>query len=401
MDDEHATGERGDDVRLLGIRLSTDFRRIACHALRSRRIWVAAVLTALVLTLPALWVGWQADDHVHRLYFLGLQEVEMPMSGSNLFDFLRGDAETMQALVDLGVMPWWSLPELRISFWRPITSLTQLADYTFWPNSAMAMHAHSLLWFALVVALAMFVYRRFMGATWVAGAAGMLFAVDDAHGIPAGWLDNRNALVATAFCLLTLLAHDRWRRDDWQPGAVLAPIFLALSLLSAEFGVATLAYLFSYALFIERGRWQARAGSMLAHAAVASIWLGMYRSRGHGTYGSGFYANPMSEPLHYLSAAAERLPVLLFDVFSLPVSAPYIFMPAKVQTALALVGVLVFVLILLALRPMLKQNAVARFWLLGSVLCLAPVAATVPSSRLLLLSGFGVTCPHLCIHTQS
>ena len=33
-------------------------------------------LLAALLALPALWIGWQFDDHFHRLTMLGAPEVE-------------------------------------------------------------------------------------------------------------------------------------------------------------------------------------------------------------------------------------------------------------------------------------------------------------------------------------
>jgi len=120
------------------------------------------------------------------------------------------------------------------------------------------MHLHSLAWLGAVVVVATLFYRRMFAAAWIAGLAALLFAVDDAHGFPAVWLANRNALIGVFFGLLTLIAHDRWRRDGWWMGAVLAPLAFLLGLLSKESAVATGAYLVAYALFLDRGRWAAR-----------------------------------------------------------------------------------------------------------------------------------------------
>jgi len=46
------------------------------------------------------------------------------------------------------------------------------------------MHAHSLMWFGLLVVAVTLLYRRLMGLTLAAGLAALLYAVDDAHGMP-------------------------------------------------------------------------------------------------------------------------------------------------------------------------------------------------------------------------
>ena len=88
------------------------------------------------------------------------------------------------------------------------------------------MHAHSLVWLALALFGAALVYRRLLGATWVAGLATLLYAVNDTHGPAVGWIANRNAVIAIALALPVLWLHDRWRRDGWTPGAWLAPLLL-------------------------------------------------------------------------------------------------------------------------------------------------------------------------------
>ena len=114
--------------------------------------------------------------------------------------------------MDLGIFPWWTDPLIKAEFLQPLTVATHRLDYRLWPDSAVLMHAHSLLWCAALVAATAVLYRRLMGPTPAAGVAALLFAVDDAHGGPAGWIANRNALVAATFGVLALLAHDARRR---------------------------------------------------------------------------------------------------------------------------------------------------------------------------------------------
>ncbi len=101
------------------------------------------------------------------------------------------------------------------------------------------MHAQSLLWFGAFTLLAALFYRRMLGLTFAAGLAALFFAVDDGHGLAAGWIASRNALISGVFGLLALISHDRWRRDSWRPGGILAPLTLLLALLGGELAMDT------------------------------------------------------------------------------------------------------------------------------------------------------------------
>ena len=55
---------------------------------------------------------------------------------------------TNRLLVDLGAMPWWVHPEIKISFFRPLTGLTHWFDYEFYPETPFLMHLQNLIWLA-------------------------------------------------------------------------------------------------------------------------------------------------------------------------------------------------------------------------------------------------------------
>ena len=131
----------------------------------------------------------------------------------SLFFFLTGDAEQNRTYMDMAGLPWWTTPDLRLSFFRPITGLTHWLDYLLWPDTPALMHVQSLLWFVTGVIVTALVYRRFLGCVWPAGLAAIFFALDDAHALPASWIANRNILPAFVFGMLALISHDRWRSD--------------------------------------------------------------------------------------------------------------------------------------------------------------------------------------------
>jgi len=120
-----------------------------------------------------------------------------------------------------GTMPWWGSLELHHAFFRYMTTLTMMLDYRLWPNSPALMHLHSLFWLAAVVLAAALLYREVLGTTWIAGLASLMYALDGAHAVPAGYLADRDALIACCFGFLSLLFFVRWRkigrsRDRWR-----------------------------------------------------------------------------------------------------------------------------------------------------------------------------------------
>jgi hypothetical protein len=199
-------------------------------------------------------------------------------------------------------------------FWRPVTVLTHWLDYQLWPTQTWIMHAHSLLWYGGLAFAVALLYRRTMGAAWIAGLAALLYAIDDAHGPPVGWIANRNTVIATFFGVCTLLAHDRWRRDKWGSGAVIGPLLLAVSLLSAEAGVATCAYLLAHVLFLDGGSWRRRCLVLLPYAVVvvacasAAFWV----------CGRVWRLHDRRWTVRFAAAAVQRVPILLLGQWALP-----------------------------------------------------------------------------------
>jgi hypothetical protein len=347
-------------------------------------------LIAIALASPSLQTGWQQDDLVHRYFLLGNPDVTGERASPlDIFRFLDGDTTRARELMDLGVIPWWSLPAVRLSFWRPISALTQWVDYLLWPQNSLLMHVQNLLWFATLVLLAALLYRRHLGATWVAGLAALFFALDDAHGLPAGWLANRNALIAGVFGLLVLLVHDRWRRENWKARTYMGPFFLLLGLLSGESALAACGYLFAYALFIDPGDTRSRVSSLVPYAAVALGWLIIYNMLGYGTYGSGFYVDPISEPFGFIKAVLWKAPLLLTDQWALPPSSIAMFLPAKVLTGLEIWSLVVLTVIAILVVPLVRRDPIARFFFTGMLLSIPLVCATMPHSRLLTFAGIG------------
>lgn len=356
------------------------------------RVGLIAMGVAFFLSLPSVPTGWYLDDLIHRARFL---EIGPMVDGSDMtermFDFLSGEPDQIQDYKDLGVLPWWAYDELRIRFYRPLSSATHVLDYRLWPDSGLAMHLHNVLWLVLLVGSVALLYRRFIAAPFVAGLATLLYALDDAHAMPVAFLANRNAMIATTFGVLSLWLHDRFRREGWRLGAVASPLALLAALLGGESGIGIAPYLLGYALFVEHRAMSflARLTTVAPHALVGLGWLLFYRAGGYGTSGSGFYLDPLGEPAAWLTQFIVRAPLLLLGQWFVPPSSfAFAWTPAQMQ-AVAAFGVLVLGTLFVYLRPILRESATARFFAFGMLLAVIPITAGYPHDRLLFFVGIG------------
>ena len=346
--------------------------------------WKIAVAVA-ILSMPALWTGLGGDELLHLALMHGRLGPEVGPFG--LFSFLPDEPEVRHRMLDAGVLPWWSSPEIQIAFWRPITSLTHWVDYTLWPNAPALMAAQNVAWYTVAVLLATALFRRVQGVGWVAGLAALLFAVDDAHAVTLGWIAARNALIGAAAGIGALVAHDRWRRDAWQPGAVLGPGLFAVSLLAAESAIAYAGYLAAHALWLDPAQRWRRLGALVPYAAVVIAWRVAWTLAGGGIAGSVLYVDPTSDPVGFAGRAAAFLPIYTFSqLYALPPE--MLALVAGASPAISIGMVALLAALLWGLAP-LRALPSARFWATGLVLAAVPMCAALPQERLLLPLGLG------------
>jgi len=366
------------------------FRRLLDRSLTNRWLPLFLVAVSLLLVLPSVWSGWQLDDISHRYFLLGYPDFEgKTWSPLEMFSFLQSDTVRTRGMMDLGLLPWWTEEHLRLSFWRPLTGITHWLDYALWPNNAVLMHLQNLFWFGLLIAAVTLLYRNYLGLTWATGLAALLYAIDDAHGLPAGWLAGRNTIIAPLFGVLALLIHQRWRQKNWRPGAFLGSACFVLGLLAGEAALATAAYLAAFAFFLDEGSRRERVLSLVPYALITVVYLFVYNRLGHGTWGSGFYVDPIAEPLTFAGALLGRAPVLLLDQFGFPPSAIYFVLTPEQRIILSLGGLVVISLLFIMFFPLLRRDRTARFWGVGLLLSLPLVCATYPNGRLLFFVGLG------------
>lgn len=341
-------------------------------------------LIAVLFVLPSLWAGLQLDDYFHWALVqqnTGLPVADLPGSWFDLFGFLDGNPQRAHELMEKGMLPWWTLQDIRYAFWRPVVEFTHALDYLAWPHLPWLMHLQSIVWFVLMLWLAHRLYDVLLGSD-AARWATLVFALHYSHGLPVGWLANRNGLLATVFVLLTVLLHHR------VGGRFSLPALLAFvtALLCGELGVSAGLLLVAYAVCLDPRGWRERALSLVPFVVAGAVWLLLRKSFGYGAQGSGHYLDPVHDFGGFLTAFVSRAADLLNGQFLLlpPEMATLLPVPVRLGIAAVVLGFLIAYGTVLV-----KQSPAARFFVLSSILCLLPVTATTPHSRLLLCVSIG------------
>ena len=342
----------------------------------------------LLLTSPAIFSGLFIDDHFHRMILNGeLEQYGIEVNPIlDLFGFLPTD-ETVRALMnDWNTMPWWSHESLRANFFRPITALTHMLDYALWPNQVWLHHLHSILW----AILACFAVRKLYRITALPAAAlafaMCFFVVDEAHAMPTAWIANRNIMIALYFGAVAIVHYIKWRQA--KGSFIWCFLYLLLSLLSAEGGISAIGYMIAWSLVYEN-TWRQRIAAWLPIIALVLVWRIPYGLLEYGEWGSGIYADPISDPLGFLMVSITRLPTLLLGQWFIFPTEITIAMPSTLIWCTAAVGIALTGFLIWQFRDLLRADAAARFWGLGMLLALIPVCATLPMNRLLYFAGVG------------
>lgn len=353
--------------------------------------WTARAVIALgvALALPSLFAPLVADEHLQAVRWRDGRGGLVGFLG-DCFVFASGDlAEGRARMEHLGA--WWAAPDFRVAFWRPLSAATHALDLALWPGSAALMHAHTLLWFAALLACLDALFRRLMPAR-AALLALALYAWDDARGGLLSWVANRHALVAGVFCVGALLAHDRWRRDAWRHGAWLGPALFSLGLLSSEMALATTAFLLGHALWIDReGSVAARLARLAPYLLAVLLWQTIYSAMGYGVTGSGGYTHPLHDPGAYFAQLPARAAVLALGQLTPIASDFWQFTPASARLAVFAMAAAIVAVVARVAWPALASERASRFWLLGAALAILPVAAAGPGDRNLVFVGIGAS----------
>ena len=288
---------------------------------------IACILAlAMVLAARSAAMGFATDDHLFRV------TVEHGHRVLDLFRFASGDLDENRRAIALGRLPWWTAPDFKLHFVRPLTGALFALDMAAFGDRPLGYHAHSLLWFLGLLVAAALLFRRTL-PHGTAAIATAIFAFRSAHVLPYAWLSARHVLVgavpATCALLVHLGARHRASRAALLSRFLLAPLLLIVGLLGSEAALAVVPFFVAFEAYepiATRLRPEARARSRITGVApvlaVAVVYLVIYRAVGGGARSSGGYHDPLADPVSFARVAAVRVPMLLADaLLGTPVSA--------------------------------------------------------------------------------
>jgi hypothetical protein len=348
------------------------------------------IVVALLLCASSLGGDRTLDDWVLSVVTRG-EGTALGLASErwDCFSFTTGDPLRNTWLMSRGVLlPWWTDPELKLAFFRPLSAMTHLLDELLWRARPSLLHAHSLVWFSLLLAAVWALYRTFSADFRLSTLALALYAWDDAHGATLSWIANRNALISGVFGCACIVAHDRWRRSQGRRYGLLALVCFVLSCLASELAVGALAYLIAYAAFLDRASLRQRVGSLLGYGVVVLIWRTGWSVAGYGARGSGAYVDPLVDPVGFLAGAPHKWLCLLQGQLGI-IPADFGFLGSSShQGQWVVTGIATLAAAFVLLRPCIADRH-GRFWLAGALLSLLPMAASFPSDRLLVFVGLG------------
>jgi len=347
----------------------------------------ACLLLGIVLVLPALGAGFFGDDY---LQIVTLERPSLaPARALDLYSFVPGDPAAVERMRDGGVLPYFTPPGLEIAFLRPLSSALMGLDHALFGRRPLGYHAHTLLWYAALLAVAAALLER--AAPSPLGALALLvFCLDDAHAMAVTFVAARNAMVSCVLVWLALLAHLRWRQAGWRPGALLAPALAALGLAGGEMGLAALAYLVAWEVTERRPGW---GRALIPTLALVAAYLVAYRAIGAGAHASAAYLDPFGDPGGFLRELPARILLLLGCLLA---GAPIdlALLDERLRLPLIAVGAATALVVALwlprALRRMSAAEAGAVRWLgLGAAGALVAATPGLTGERLLLAAGLG------------
>jgi hypothetical protein len=353
-----------------------------------RATWVALAVAVAVGT-PSLFVGRFADDYLH----LAEMKHMAPLGGPfDLYAFGDGNPAHIAPVVDRGPFPWWSLPTIRLRFFRPLSSALASFDVLVLNAPVPLQHVHSVLWYVALIAVLGALFKRTLPGL-LGGVALIVFALDEAHFIPVAWLANRNALVATMPAFLALYLHLRWREDGTRWALPASLVCWALGLCGGETAIGVMGYVAAYEAFAAKDGLSRRVRALLPLGALFLGYVALYRLNGFGGYGSGIYLDPGSQPIAWLTQLPLRwLSLIGGALLNTPSELGALSVtPRFIAYGAGAVALVVFALLARRFWPALEseQRRHVRWLVAGAALSMLPLASTFPSNRLLLVPSVG------------
>jgi hypothetical protein len=214
-----------------------------------------------------------------------------------------------------------------------------------------------------------------------------MLLIDENNILPVMFNAHRNSIIAMFFGLLCTLCHHHWRKSKSLATAIVAPVFLLLSLFSAEAGIATFAFILAYAMALEKGSIAKRVATIIPTACTIILWRLLYNIMDYGIDNVGTYIDPVNEPFRFIMVLFERIPVMLFGLFSAIPPEYLLSLSPTAKVWFIITTAILLLLLLVVMAPLFHKNRLTLFFILATVFAVIPFCACFPSGRNLLFAS--------------
>ena len=158
----------------------------------SRMLWLGPLL-GFLLTVPAFFAGYSADDHIFRQQTVP-RSVFFKRPIWEYFNWVSSDSE-VAFYREKGILAGWDTPDsFRFHLFRPLSSMLHAILFRFFDQSPWVMHTGLALLYVLLIVLCAKLLTRFSTTPAALGIGILLFAIDDTHAFSAGWISAYRAL---------------------------------------------------------------------------------------------------------------------------------------------------------------------------------------------------------------
>lgn len=352
-------------------------------ATRSLPLYVA--LLGFVLVLSSLGNGLQSFDDVPQRDFIVAKlrgdEWVKNRPWYDIYNLVSGDWAAASRARYAWATPWWTWPGLKIRFFRPVAAATLYVDHAFFAKHLWLAHLQSALWYLLACWLVCRLTLQLSRVSSAAALGALLFAVDDAHASPVGWLAGRNAIIGVACFAGALSLYVTASRREKLRWTFFAAAALLAGLLAAENVSSTLMYFVAYTWLLDRRPIRQKWLAPVVIVVASGFWLVVHRLLGFGSFGSGAYLDPIRDGAAFWRA----LPGRVWSLLELQFAPPWALWPYVPGRVLVYAWAAEYFIVLPSLAWFLlrTRNREIAFWVIAGVVGLVPLAASAPHERLL------------------
>jgi len=289
--------------------------------------------------------------------------------------------------------------------YQPVRDITYLVDIALWGERPLGFHLTNLLVFTLVVILVYRLADRLYSwcrgeetagepETFVPLVAALLFAIHPLRSEVVAWVTQRNTLLATLFCLLSLLLYCRYLEGKRGKGVLAGSVAVfVLAVFSKAIVVILPLLLLLLAAFRKTGErfpWLALLPFFAVSAAAAGLHIAIARQT---TVISSAYGGSLPErvaialqiPFYYLKKTLLPTGLSAFypDLFSRSLT--------SLPVILSCVLLLAATLVVWRLRGRLPELGFGYGWFMITLLPVSNLFATSPvvADRYLFLPAVG------------